>query len=96
MLVGALQKLMNERFPLWRTRLTKNATPEKLADMSADRRVEILVKGAMDDLTPLIESMRAKGWPVEVRADGDPSTGIYTVTAIVTIVPVSLAREEKK
>lgn len=58
-----------------------------------DRRVEVLVRAAVEDLRPLVDAMRAKGWPVEVRAD--EVDGKVTVSAIITILPASI-RDDKE
>lgn len=54
----------------------------------ADRRVEALVRAATDDLVPLAEKLRAMGWPVGIQADS--SNGTYTVSLVVTVIPVKV------
>ena len=56
----------------------------------SDRRVEVLIKAAVEDLQPLIVGMRANGWPVQVHADASPDLGTYTVSVVVTVIPVEV------
>jgi hypothetical protein len=56
----------------------------------SDRRVEVLIKAAVEDLQPLVTLLRAKGWPVEVRTEASPDLKSYVVTAVITVIPVEV------
>ena len=54
----------------------------------SDRRVEALVRAAVEDLQPLVRAMQGQGWPVTVRAESDLPGGPVTVIVTVTVLPV--------
>ena len=56
----------------------------------SDRRVEVLIKAAAEDLQPLVTALRAKGWPVRVETEASPDLKDYIMTVVVTIIPVEV------
>lgn len=49
---------------------------------------EILLHGLMDELRPLVQDLRKRGWPVEVRADASDGGLMLSVEVRLDHMPV--------